>query len=741
MEKDNHKIKHGSITFAVESVILRELGERLVKRPEIALTELIKNSYDADASFCKIYSKTDNSLIISDDGNGMTFDEFKKGWMKIGTHNKTELQYSSKYKREITGEKGLGRFSVRFLGYNLKLKTVAFNQELGRNTSIIAKFNWSEFDKHNIIDSVEIPYEYDERCEDSQTGTTLEISSLRLDLADIDYPRIRTSTLELESPIYKLFSARKNLKKDLKSDPGFSVKLQAYEHEEPIDSVETILNSFTLQAKVQLANDKLNLTVFERNKSEPELNITDTLSNEIGHLSADIRFFPKRKGAFIDLPVNASKAYKFITKNSGVAVFDRGFRVEPYGIESDDWLKLRLDAGKSLGKPRSEIAKKHFPELNVENKKLRQWMLRLPKTNQLIGFIEIDGVRYDSSSKKGLIASADREGFIENEAFLQLFEIIRGAIEAIAYVDRRIQLEEQEKEQLEIISTLKSDAQVAINEIRKNPDIGKAEKVRLTSALTRTFSLAEKHDEIAREREQQLEIMSLLGVVAGYMTHEFGVAIFELNSVRKECLELAEDFPKFKNSAAKFDKSIQNLKDFAMYTEGYIRGVKNIPQKHYPVKPRIDQVINYFGKYAKKRKIDIINETDAELQAPLVPAALYNGVALNLYTNAIKAITAKVSNKQEIIKFRAWNEPNWHFLEVLDSGIGIPSTIKDRVFEPFFTTTESDFHPLDSGMGLGLALVQRVVRVFGGNVEFTDAPTGFATCIRVKLPQNIKIGD
>ena len=88
--------------------------------------------------------------------------------------------------------------------------------------------------------------------------------------------------------------------------------------------------------------------------------------------------------------------------------------------------------------------------------------------------------------------------------------------------------------------------------------------------------------------------------------------------------------------------------------------------------------------------------------------------------------------------FRAWDEPNWHVFEVLDSGIGIPVAIKDRVFEPFFTTTDTDYHPLGSGMGLGLALVQRVVKAFGGYVDFHQAPTGFSTCIQVKLPLVIK---
>ena len=267
----------------------------------------------------------------------------------------------------------------------------------------------------------------------------------------------------------------------------------------PFDHVESVLNSFTLQSKIKLNKDNLELSVFGRNSNKPIENIIIKYPNEIRKLSADIRFYPKRKGAFTDLPVSASKAYKYIRDNSGVAVFDRGFRVEPYGIESDDWLKLLLDTGKSLGTPRSSIAKEYFPELtNVQSEKLRQWMLRLPKSNQLIGFVDVEGEKHDSNSEMGLIASADREGFVENSTYEQLFDIVRGATEAIAYVDRKLQLEEQEQEQTNAILKLKTEAQDAISEIQENPNIDKREKTRLTSVLTRTFTLAEKHDELAR---------------------------------------------------------------------------------------------------------------------------------------------------------------------------------------------------------------------------------------------------
>ncbi len=72
------------IEFTVDAALLRQLGERLVGRPHIALAELIKNSYDADATLVTLGFDGD-SIEIEDNGHGMTFEEFRDGWMRIGT--------------------------------------------------------------------------------------------------------------------------------------------------------------------------------------------------------------------------------------------------------------------------------------------------------------------------------------------------------------------------------------------------------------------------------------------------------------------------------------------------------------------------------------------------------------------------------------------------------------------------------------------------------------------------------
>ena len=98
-------LERGRLSFSVESRILRELGERLVKQPEVAILELIKNTYDADATDCIVETVDGTSIAVTDDGHGMTLEQFRSSWMRIGTSVKAKTSTSPRYNRLITGEK------------------------------------------------------------------------------------------------------------------------------------------------------------------------------------------------------------------------------------------------------------------------------------------------------------------------------------------------------------------------------------------------------------------------------------------------------------------------------------------------------------------------------------------------------------------------------------------------------------------------------------------------------------
>ncbi len=737
-------LQQGKLSFTIESRILRELGERLVKRPEIAVVELIKNAYDADATECSVVCDFNKSISVVDNGCGMNLDTFTTGWMRIGTSSKESIEFSERYFRRITGEKGIGRFAVRFLGRKLHLESVADDPEKKHRTRLIADFDWPEFDKNEDLGKVQVPYSLELTDNSTPTGTKLEISLLRVDETNFEMSKVRTSSIGVISPLSSLLQQMgKRIGHDQQEDedqqdPGFVLNTQTEDEAVDGDVASAVLNEFTLRATLKLNGDKLDLRVYQYGNVKPYIKIVDTYPNQLQQLYADIRFFPRRKGAFANLPVDGRRAYSWISANSGVAVYDRNFRISPYGMDSNDWLRIDADSARNRRDPRSSIAAKHFPmSFEERGATSENWMLRLPQSAQLVGLVSVEGRRISDvnpNKDEGLVASADREGFVENKAFLNLYDLIRGTVEAIAYVDRRIQQKQEQLYREYLLKSIREEAKIAINEVRDNPNISKLDKKRIIDAIAQTQIFAEEQEETTRERQRQLEIMSLLGVIAGFMTHEFGVALQELETTHTKLAEIGKRDPSFMLVAMEFEVHIANLKEFVTYASGYIRGTKTRPSKPYPAKPRIQQVSRIFGRYAKERNIEVVVDVENDVMAPFVPVSLYNGISLNLYTNALKSVTAKMGSDRGQIAFRAWNDKKWHYLEVLDTGIGIPSALERRVFDPLFTTTQSQHDPLGSGMGLGLTLVKRSVESFGGRAEIVNPPPGFSTCVRIRLP-------
>lgn len=138
-----------SVPFEVEARLLQELGERLVASPDVALLELIKNSSDADAPECRVmlgerFGKP--TLVIADDGVGMSEHDFRFRWMLIAADSKRD-RLTKRYGRPVTGQKGIGRFAIRYLGGALKLESVSADPDSGERSKIEAIFDWRKLDK------------------------------------------------------------------------------------------------------------------------------------------------------------------------------------------------------------------------------------------------------------------------------------------------------------------------------------------------------------------------------------------------------------------------------------------------------------------------------------------------------------------------------------------------------------------------------------------------------------------
>jgi PAS domain S-box-containing protein len=103
-------------------------------------------------------------------------------------------------------------------------------------------------------------------------------------------------------------------------------------------------------------------------------------------------------------------------------------------------------------------------------------------------------------------------------------------------------------------------------------------------------------------------------------------------------------------------------------------------------------------------------------------------VFLNMLVNAAQAIGEGQAERAEVrIRVTASPERDGVFVEIEDTGVGIPADIVGRVFDPFFTTK-----PHGVGIGLGLAISHQIVRSIGGEITVTSA-VGVGTTFRISL--------
>jgi hypothetical protein len=202
--------------FDVHASVIYQLGDSLITDYVQALVELVKNSYDADATYCKVtiltggpppegtqFANSNGWIVVEDNGTGMDKADISRGWLIISDSPKRQL----KRKRQTTpkgrtplGDKGLGRLSTQRLGRQLEM----FTRKEG-SPEFHLTVDWTEFAKYDRLSDV--PVLLTETDVRGGVGTKLILS----DLVDLDIWR-GEGLKELERKLSQLISPYKNLR-------------------------------------------------------------------------------------------------------------------------------------------------------------------------------------------------------------------------------------------------------------------------------------------------------------------------------------------------------------------------------------------------------------------------------------------------------------------------------------------------------------------------------------------------
>lgn len=733
-----------SIPFQTEGRLLQELGLRLVASPEVALVELIKNAYDADSSTCSVrLVDGEETVVVADTGQGMNFTDFKTKWMRIATSSKAGQELSPKFHRPLTGAKGIGRFAVRYLGDHLTLMSVSFDPDRKCMTRLTAIFDWPKLDIATDISKAAVEYELVRISDATPTGTTLTIRKLR---SSADFTRatsLRDNVLRIVSPMQGLARGRfEDVESGRGKDPGFKVVLPGESKDADLNLAGLLLDSYWARLTVELDGKNLHYEIWFPDHKKPkslDVKVPNSISKGV---FADIRFFPRRKGVFQGKGVNGQKAWRWVRDNCGVKVVDHGFHIHPYGFENDDWLQLDRDKAHSERDWKTFIAKKHFPVTQFEKSNpASNPVLYLPYNLQLVGAVFLRSRRnLGGKDETDLVPAMDREGLLENEAFLQLREFVRAGVEFLAHEDKAQLDRLAEVEAKETARTAREEIKQAIEHIQRSPTLTPGDKARVVKQYRRLAERLDEQEEYSAQARHSLMTMSLLGVVAGFMMHESKAVMHDLEQAVAQVRTIARKHPELKGTAEQLAQRLQNFEGYVTYVKRFVENVRTPKEEPLSAAGQIRHVIKHFHAFAVEHGITVDFDVPADVKTPPLPVTTYSGVLLNLFTNALKAVAAGHSSvKKPHVTFRAWNEKDKHVVEVADNGIGIPPELQKRIWEPLYTTTSDSGNPLGSGMGLGLTLVKQVVSELGGSVALVkEPPPGFTTCFRVVLPMTRK---
>lgn len=753
------------LKFSVDSRLLGELGERLVRKNYIALAELIKNAYDADSKsitikFINSKDKEDDTsqIHLIDDGHGMTYEEVENYWMRIATPYKVREPISKKYGRRKTGSKGIGRFACRRLAHKLTIETVAKIPKSKEYERTIVHFNWADFISGTDIS--EIPCKSKtEKIKNGKVGTILKLIKLNEKWTDNQFNVLRRQILSISI-------AKGIRRKGYEEDLGFDIIMDAPEFPGGKGRLaETFMSAGwgKLTGKINKSGT-LKLELKGKGIKKQSYTIPEKF-DEINIVEFQIAMIPLDKKYYRDTDLLTKGGARDILEDvGGVKVFFDGFRIYPYGEPGDDWLGLDRDKARSWGSV-DKILSKLAIDMNQEPSRA---MLAHPYNKNLIGQIYInsyDDMKFD--------VKINREGFIENDAYYQLIRSIRLSLQwATLYYNKfRLKFENQELKMAEKVMRRK------VKEIKKErnelddivlPPVTEALEV-LSMESKRAYETLPKNEVAASEKrvkaateviqrtisrsEAYSSVLSAIASSGTYMmtfSHEVKLLINRLDTHANTINRISKSIPKSKHAEFReFETSLRSTRERLEHLIKLfgILGKRTSDQtrKSILVKNEVNEILQGFGHliefYIEKNpEIDIPDK----LETGLMLEAEFFSIFVNLISNAIKAM---IAGGGENLLIKAWKEDEKTVLCVYNDGIELSEEYWDEVFEPLVSDPEhliysgledqiddKEITSLGRGSGLGLTIVREMVEKYDGDAYFVKVKKPWKTGIEVILP-------
>lgn len=718
----------GRLALRPRARLMRTFGNELISNEFVAIIELVKNSYDADAT-CVIIRFTgtlipgQGQVEVIDNGHGMKIETILATWMEPATSFKRTETRSPTFGRRMTGEKGIGRFASSKLADTLEV----ISRRTNSAEEARVMFDWRQYDDDaKYLDEIEslwevaapseiVPegifttasVELDDANVDAWTsGTILRMERLKDTWTREKFRKLRTALSRLVPPKLKSKQAPKfddfqiivalpDEFADLSGSVGPSDILERspYDVTGEIDEIGNYHLVGQLQGNLFEASGRFKLK--------------DDRLPTCGPLHLELRIWDRDATGLAELARSFNSTQKNIREEldnvAGFHIYRDGFRVLPYGERDNDWLRL-------------DSRRVNNPTLRLSN-------------NQILGFVLISADR-----NPYLRDQSNREGLMESTATEDLRELL---ILCLSEVEpRRWALRHPPKAKGE-----KTNKQSLFQGFSLST-LGDAIKKRHSEdqELQELFSDKEAEIKVNVDEVQQVlaryHRLATLGTLVDTMLHD-GRA--PLTMVKNEAGLAKKTLGKAKLSPTDKLRAVEDAIDvIASQSESLATVFRRLEpfagrKRGRPAKVLLENIIRDAFAVVATETLQVAAKVSLPTSSTevTVDSAELQEVLINLILNSLYWLREVPKDQREITV--TISRPKESSVEILfsDSGPGVSPEIRDLIFEPYISKKPD-------GVGLGLAISGEIVKeYYDGDLELcASGPLSGAT-FRITLNKRV----
>ncbi|RQM44436.1 histidine kinase [Paraburkholderia bannensis] len=728
----------GGAVFRPRARIMKTLGEELISSDTVAVIELVKNSYDANAKavlirFVGPLVAGKGAIEVIDDGCGMGFETVRGAWMEPATPSKRKTKATAK--RRVLGEKGIGRFAASRLATSLDL----FSRVAGDPSEVHAFFDWSQFSNDDTyLDEVRFLIDRRPASEVSAQGSLKRLSSLlpTEEKGDLSYGTVlrlngltqdwtRKNFEELTRGLSRLvspFATLNDFRIGIEAPEPFSDFSAEVRPPEAIDYPH-----YTVDGELS-AEGRCRLTYFvlaTGRKEEKVGRLVKTTSGwvlseapsddsasadtiQCGPLTIHLRVWDRddlgnvvqKTGATISSIRHDLDAF------AGVNIYRDDFRVMPYGEPNNDWLRL-------------DMRRVQNPTTRLSN-------------NQIVGYVSIT-----ADGNPNLQDQSNREGLREGQALTDLQDIllvVLSQMETIRKVSRRRSKPAQDGDSGTAKGGLFADVDLTSlrTHLQRAHPSDQAAKL-LVDEAERSFA---KQLEEVKAVVARYHGLATLGKLVDVVLHDGRQPLAKIVS---ESVLGAEDIEeagaaehpiliKLNNRFSMLQKQADALRTVFNRIEPFAGRKRGRPAQLY-----LEEIVH--GAFdlmsTRIRQLKVQTAFPSTQTLVRVDRAEIQEVIVNLLENSLFWLETVPRERRRIaVDIRRTAEEHVEII-FADSGPGVPDSIRESIFDPYFSNKPN-------GVGLGLAISGEIVSDFyGGKLELMDSSKLGGAAFRITLKKRV----